>query len=102
MNTMTMSFDSLQYAKKLQQAGFTTEQAEVQAEVFQERTNAINSWIDENLATKQDLKLGLETLEMRINSRFSEMNSQLTLRIGGMIAAAVATLGVLIHLMTSS
>jgi hypothetical protein len=39
---MAISFDSLQYAKKLQQAGFTVQQAEVQAKAFQEHAQAIN------------------------------------------------------------
>jgi len=88
MNTMALSFDTLQYAKKLQQVGFTAEQAEVQAEALQERTKVINDWIDSSLVTKQDLKFGLEKLSY-----------QLTIRLGSMIAAAVAILGILIPLM---
>ncbi len=99
MNTMVLTFDTLQYAKKLQKAGFTEEQAEIQAEVLQERTQVINDWVDNNLVTKQDLKLGLDTLEERLNNRINEMGYQLTIRLGSMIIGAVIALGVLIPLM---
>ena len=46
----TASFDTLTYAKMLQEAGFTARQAEVQAE-------ALRAVIDENLATKHDIEL---------------------------------------------
>ncbi len=84
MNTMALTFDTLQYAKKLQKAGFTEEQAEIQAEALQEQTNAMRDWITGNLATKQDLLI---------------LKQDLTIRLGSMIAAAVVALGVLIPLM---
>ncbi|MEE8555809.1 MAG: hypothetical protein V3T00_08100, partial [bacterium] len=43
------TFDTLTYAKKLQEAGFTEQQAEAQAE-------ALRAVVEENLATKLDLK----------------------------------------------
>ena len=43
------NFDTLTYAKLLQEAGFTAQQAEAQAE-------ALRAVVDQNLATKQDLK----------------------------------------------
>ena len=65
-----MVFNSLNYAKRLEQAGFTRQQAEVQA-------NTMTEIVDEKIATKQDLRV----LEYRI-----------TIRLGGMLAAAVAVL----------
>jgi len=88
MNIMALTFDTLQYAKKLQQAGFTEKQAEIQAETFKEQNDTINNWIDSNLVTKQDLKQALNMLKQ-----------DLTIRLGSMIVAAVVTLGVLISLM---
>lgn len=44
-----IAFDTLSYANKLIAAGFTKQQAEVQAE-------AIVELINENLATKRDLQ----------------------------------------------
>lgn len=54
---MNPAFDTLAYAKKLKEAGFTETQAEAQAE-------ALRAVVDSNLATKQDLK----ELESRITS----------------------------------
>lgn len=73
-----MVFNSLNYAKRLEQAGFTREQAEVQA-------NIMTEIVDEKIATKQDLR----ELELRLKY-------DLTLRMGAMIAAGVAFLAALI------
>jgi len=69
----TTTFDTLAFAKKLKAAGFTDEQAETLA-------HAQAELIDERLATKSDL----ERLELR-----------LTIRMGGMLALAVAFLAAL-------
>ncbi len=61
----SISFDTLAYAKKLMAAGFTQQQAEVQAE-------ALREIIDDRLATKQDialLKKDLKELEYRLTIR---------------------------------
>ena len=71
-------FDTLKYAKRLKEAGFTEQQAETQAEVMHEV-------IDDKLATKQDLK----RLEERLSYR-------LTIRFGGMLVAAVLVLAAII------
>jgi len=74
-------FDTLAYAKKLKAAGFTEQQAEVQAE-------AIFEIIDEKLATKRDLR----ELEERLTNK-------LTIRMGSMMIAAVTLLAVLIKIL---
>lgn len=73
-----ITFDTLKYAKRLKEAGFTEQQAETQAE-------AIKSLIDDKLATKQDL----QRLEERLSYR-------LTIRFGGMLVAAVLVLAAII------
>ena len=111
------TFDTLTYAKMLQEAGFTAQQAEVQAE-------ALRAVIDQNLATKQDLK-EMETrldhkiellrrdtkeLEARQDVRLKEMESRLLLKmelmrretiiwLGGIIVAATAALGTLMKVL---
>jgi hypothetical protein len=90
-----LTFDTLQYAKKLQKAGFTSQQAELQAELVREQTTAINDCLDNNLATKRDLK----ELEDRLTTRVNEMGYKLTLRLGGMMVSAVLVLGVLIPML---
>lgn len=71
------NFDTLAYAKKLKEAGFTEQQAEAQAE-------ALRAVVDTNLATKQDLK---------------ELESRITIRLGGLIVAGVGVLAVLMRLL---
>lgn len=72
-----ISFDTLKYANKLISVGFTKEQAEVQAE-------AMADLINENLATKRDLK---------------ELETNLLLKLGGMMAASIAIIATLVKLL---
>jgi hypothetical protein len=77
------TFDTLMQSKKLQDKGFTAEQAEATVEMLKEV-------IDTQLATKQDindLRRDMRELEYRIISR-----------IGGMIVIAVGILAAIIKL----
>jgi len=87
-----MSFDTLQYAKRMQKAGFTAHQAEAQAE-------AIKELIDERLATKEDLKRTEKRLEDRIDLMGYKITYKLTIRFGAMLVGTVAIVGVLVPLM---
>jgi len=74
-------FDTHSYVKKLKAVGFSEEQAEVQAEV-------LSTLIEEQLATKRDLK----ELEERLTYR-------LTLRLGSMMVAAVGIVAALVKML---
>lgn len=74
MSNTALSFDTLQYSKKLIEAGFTEQQAEVQAE-------AIRGLIDEKLATKADLKL---------------LEYSLLIKLGGLMTVGIMVLAALI------
>ena len=76
-----ITFDTHAYVKKLRAVGFSEEQAEVQAET-------LSSLINDQLATKQDLR----ELEERLMYR-------LTLRMGGMMIAAVSIVATVVRLM---
>jgi len=78
-----LTFDTLQYAKKLKSAGFTEEQAEIQAE-------AIKELIDDRLATKSDIK--------QLRHEIREMSYKLTIRMGGMLVTAIIVLTAIIKL----
>lgn len=80
-----ITFDTLQYAKKLKEAGFTEQQAEVQAETLKHQSDAIQAFIDQKLATKADLK----HLEERLTYK-------LTIRFGSMMVSGIAFLSALI------
>ena len=108
------TFDTLTYAKKLQEAGFTEQQAEAQAE-------ALRAVVEENLATKLDLKemegrllheielvrrdvkemetrlqQEIELLRRDVEISLKEMKTRITLRLGGLVVAGVTVLGAMI------
>lgn len=85
---MGIAFDTLAYAKRLQAAGFTQAQAEVQAE-------ALAEIVDERLATKQDLR----EQEQRLLSRMEQIEYKLTLRLGAMLVAAVGVVATLVKVL---
>lgn len=95
----TITFDTHAYVKKLKAAGFTEQQAEVQAETFTEI-------IEDRLATKQDLK-GLETIlrrdikELETNTRrdLKELEMRLTIRLGSIVAVGIAVVATLVKLL---
>ncbi len=70
----TVLFDTLEAAKRLEDAGFNPVQTEALVKTMH---NAVN----EGAATKTDLEVGLMRTEHRI-----------TLRVGVMLAVAVATI----------
>ena len=84
----TATFDTLAYAKKLKAAGFTEDQAEIQAQ-------ALVEIIEERLATKQDLK----ELELHLKQDLKELELRLTLRLGGMSVAGIAIVATLVKLL---
>ena len=63
-----ITFDTLTYAKRLRDAGFTEQQAEAQAE-------ALHAVVDENLATKRDV----EQLRCELKGEMKQMESRLRL-----------------------
>ena len=75
-----ITFDTLGYAKKLQELGFTREQAEGFAEI--QRTI-----IEDRLVTKEHLDIRMKELEYR-----------LTIRLGAMMAASIAIVAALVRL----
>jgi hypothetical protein len=126
------SFDTLTYSKKLQDAGFTARQAEAQAE-------ALRQIVEDNLATKRDLKdleaalrTDLKEVETKLSRDLKETEAKLSrdlketeaklsrdlketeaklsrdmelmrrdivIWLGGIIIAAITTLGVLMKLL---
>ncbi len=94
----TLIFDTHTYVKRLKAAGFTEEQAEVQAE-------SMSALIEEGLATKRDLK-ELETslrrdmkeLETSLRRDMKELELRLSIRLGTIMAAGIAVIAVLMRL----
>jgi hypothetical protein len=74
---MAYAFDTLGYSKRLQDGGFPRSQADAAAE-------AARDFVMAELVTKTDLNTALDHVVLR-----------LTVRLGGVIVASVAVLGVL-------
>jgi hypothetical protein len=62
---MAIPFDTLAYARRLREAGFSEQQAEGQAQ-------ALAAAMTDTLATKQDLR----ELEARIDTRFAQVDAR--------------------------
>lgn len=77
------TFDTLMHAKKLQEKGFTYEQAEAQVEMLKEV-------IDNQLATKQDI--------FDLKRDIKDIEYKLTIRMGMFAAAIVTILAAIIKL----
>ncbi len=81
-------FDTHAFVKRLTAAGMPIEQAEILADEHARR-------LGEQLATKQDVALlrsDLVVMEQRVKD-------QLTIRVGSMLAAAVAIIAALVKLL---
>ena len=74
-------FNTLKYAKILEEVGFSREQAETSIKILVEI-------MEDKLASKQDLK----ELESKMELRFSQLESKLTIKMGTMLAASIAIL----------
>ena len=79
-----IAFDTLEFAKRLRAAEFTEKQAETLAA-------AVAEIVESRLATKEDIAMlqrDMKEMELRLKH-------DLTLRLGGMMAAAVAIVAAL-------
>ena len=88
---MVATFDTLTYARKLKEAGFTEQQAEAQAE-------ALMAVVETNLATKHDIELLRKDMEL-LRRDMKELESRIVLRLGSLIVVAVGALAVLIKIL---
>lgn len=118
---MAIALDTLAYARRLREAGFTSEQAEGQAE-------ALAAAMTDTLATKQDLselraymdagfaaakheireletrmdagfaavKHEIRELETRMDARFADLERRMTLRLGTMLVAGIGVVSALV------
>ena len=92
---MAWAFDTLGYAKRLQEAGVPNPQAEGHAEAARE-------FIMIELVTKQDLQASINSLEGRLGGRIDALQAametqtiRLTVRLGGIVAAGIGILALI-------
>lgn len=102
---MAIALDTLAYAKRLREAGFTEAQAEGQAQ-------ALAAAMTDSLATKQDLHELQARMEARfetVGARFdivathfdaslADLERRMTMRLGGMTVAGIGVVSVLVKL----
>ena len=91
-----IAFDTLKFAKRIQEAGFTEQQAEALAAAEAEL-------IDENLATKRDiagvmqtikelevsLRRDMKELEVSLKRDMQDLEYRITIKLGAMLVVAV-------------
>jgi len=90
----TTTFDTLGYSKKLLELGFTREQAEGFAEIQRDI-------IEDRLATKADLLMvqrDLQAVKLELQQQMKELEYRLTIRLGAMMAVAIAVVAALVRL----
>lgn len=84
---MALVFDSLGYSRKLREAGVAQEQAEAMADAARE-------YIMLELVTRHDL----DTVRRELEAAIKTETLHLTIRMGAMLAVAVAALATLVRL----
>ena len=95
---MAVALDTLAYAKRLREAGFSEVQAEGQAQ-------ALASAMTDSLATKQDLRelevrmeARFDTIAARFDTSLADRERRMTTRLGGMMVAGIGVVSVLVKL----
>lgn len=74
-------FNVFKFTKLLEDVGFTRAQAEIQVQVFTEI-------IEEDLATKQDLK----QLEISLESKIVQLEYRMIIKLGGLMIIGFTTM----------
>ena len=90
-----MAFDTHASVKKLQEAGFTPQQAEAQVEM-------VLALVEGNLATKHDiefLRQDTKEMETRLNHKIELARRDTVIWLGGIIVVATAALAVLMKVL---
>ncbi len=101
-----IAFDTLKFAKRLKEAGFTEQQAEALA-------SAEAEFIEQNLATKRDIlevKRDIKELEVKLEVKIEQIRSDLardmkdleyrmTIKLGAMLVVAVGAMATLAKLL---
>jgi hypothetical protein len=98
---MVYAFDTLGYAKRLRDAGVSQGQAEAHAEAAREFVMGELVTKADLLAIKADLqviKADLQATKAHLQAAMDTLSLRLTLRLGVMLAAGLATLAAIIKL----
>jgi hypothetical protein len=80
--------NTLKYAKKLEEVGFSREQAEMTIGI-------LNEVVEGNLATKQDLK----ELSVELRHEIQQTKSELIIKLGAIMVIGIAVISALVKLL---
>jgi hypothetical protein len=89
------TFDTHAAVKKLQAAGFSEQQAEIQIAVLADAVGA-------GTATKQDiadLRRDLKEIETKLTRDIQELEIRLTVKLGAMLVVAIGAVATLVKLL---
>lgn len=92
MMNAAIAFDTLLYANKLKAVGVPEKQAEVQAE-------ALAELINDNIATKRDLKeleVALKQDMASLKRDLAELEARMTIKLGSIMVAGIGIFAMLI------
>lgn len=96
---MSIAVDTLRFYERLKAKEMPDGAAKEIAEMFKETTEGMSA----ELATKSDIKRDLQELEVAFKRDIQELELRLkhdlTLRLGGMVTAAVAITAVMVKLL---
>jgi hypothetical protein len=116
---MAIAIDTLAYARRLREAGFTEQQAEGQAEALAAAmTDTLATKLDlQALATKDDLRemegriearfdTRIDTklselerrIDLRMDARLADLERRMTMRLGGIMVAGIGFMSALVKL----
>lgn len=87
-----VTFDTLMYAKKLQDKGFTAEQAEASVEMIKEI-------MDSQLASKHDIDYLRRDIE-DTRRDIKESENKIILRLGSIMVAGFGVMGIILSLIS--
>ena len=90
-----MTFDTLKYANRLKEAGVDPRIAETEAELLSEALD-INL---KELATKEDLKREINSLEQKLGNEITQLEQRMTIKLGGMMVLAISVVAVMVKLL---
>jgi hypothetical protein len=86
-----MTFDTLEFARRLKGAGFTEQQAEVLA-------GATRELVTDEMVTKSFLQAEIQKLDQKLESEIEKLAMRLTIRMGTIAAVCVGALAAIIKL----
>lgn len=97
-----ITFDTLKFSKRLQDAGVPARQAEAEAEALSEvlEVNLKELATKEDvLAAQKDIRQEMELLRRDMDARFIQLEQRLIIKLGMLIAASIGIVAALVKLL---